>query len=241
MASNNAENYRPTQYNIQTGGSNGLLNDVVPSATSGVPLISQGSSSQPTFGTAVVAGGGTGITSATAYAVLCGGTSSTGALQSISGVGSSGQVLKSNGAGALPTFQAQDSAGNYKIQLTTVVINPADSTTYYLTNGGSFITSTTVLPYYVIPSAGTITSVWGTFTLTGVGSAVNNTLSIRLNNTTDTTISSTIQLTGTPVNFSNTGLSISVAAGDFITFKWVTPSFATNPTGVACALAVKIT
>jgi len=53
-----------------------------------------------------VAGGGTGMTSATAYAVLCGGTTSTAAHQSIASVGSSGQILTSNGAGALPTFQA---------------------------------------------------------------------------------------------------------------------------------------
>jgi hypothetical protein len=53
-----------------------------------------------------VAQGGTGVTSTTAYAVVCGGTTSTGNLQSIAGVGTSGQVLTSNGAGALPTFQA---------------------------------------------------------------------------------------------------------------------------------------
>jgi hypothetical protein len=52
-----------------------------------------------------VADGGTGISSATAYALLCGGTTSTGAFQSVAGVGSSGQVLTSNGAGALPSFQ----------------------------------------------------------------------------------------------------------------------------------------
>lgn len=53
-----------------------------------------------------VADGGTGLSSTTAYAVLCGGTTSTAALQSIASVGSSGNVLTSNGAGALPTFQA---------------------------------------------------------------------------------------------------------------------------------------
>lgn len=42
---------------------------------------------------------------ATAYAVLCGGTTVSGPLQSIAGVGTSGQVLTSNGAAALPTFQ----------------------------------------------------------------------------------------------------------------------------------------
>jgi hypothetical protein len=56
-------------------------------------------------GTLPVANGGTGATSQTAYAVLAGGTTSTGAYQSIASVGTSGQVLTSNGAGALPTFQ----------------------------------------------------------------------------------------------------------------------------------------
>jgi hypothetical protein len=57
-------------------------------------------------GTLPVANGGTGATTQTAYAVLAGGTTSTGAYQSIASVGTSGQVLTSNGAGALPTFQA---------------------------------------------------------------------------------------------------------------------------------------
>lgn len=52
-----------------------------------------------------VAQGGTGRASQTAYAVLCGGTTATGAQQSIASVGTSGQVLTSNGAAALPTFQ----------------------------------------------------------------------------------------------------------------------------------------
>lgn len=52
-----------------------------------------------------VAGGGTGVASLTAYAPVFGGTTSTGAVQSGT-VGTAGQVLTSNGAGALPTFQA---------------------------------------------------------------------------------------------------------------------------------------
>jgi hypothetical protein len=57
-------------------------------------------------GTLPVANGGTGNATATAYAVLAGGTTSTGAFQSIASVGTTGQVLTSNGASALPTFQA---------------------------------------------------------------------------------------------------------------------------------------
>lgn len=52
----------------------------------------------------VVSDGGTGKGSFTAYAPVYGGTTTTGALQSGT-VGTSGQVLTSNGAGALPTFQ----------------------------------------------------------------------------------------------------------------------------------------
>lgn len=52
-----------------------------------------------------VAAGGTGKSSVTAYAVLCGGTTTTNPIQSIAAVGTAGQVLTSNGAGALPTFQ----------------------------------------------------------------------------------------------------------------------------------------
>jgi hypothetical protein len=55
-------------------------------------------------GTTGVANGGTGVTSLTAYAPVFGGTTSTGAVQSGT-VGTSGQILTSNGAGAIATFQ----------------------------------------------------------------------------------------------------------------------------------------
>lgn len=53
-----------------------------------------------------VKSGGTGDASFTAYSVITGGTTSTGALQNVSGVGSAGEVLTSNGAAALPTWQS---------------------------------------------------------------------------------------------------------------------------------------
>jgi hypothetical protein len=62
-------------------------------------------------GTLGVANGGTGATTQTAYAVLCGGTTATGAYQSIASVGTAAQVLTSNGAGALPTFQTPAAGG----------------------------------------------------------------------------------------------------------------------------------
>lgn len=52
-----------------------------------------------------VANGGTGRSSHSAYAVICGGTTTTAVQQSVASAGSTGQVLTSNGASALPTFQ----------------------------------------------------------------------------------------------------------------------------------------
>lgn len=52
-----------------------------------------------------VAQGGTGIATTTAYGVLLGGTTATGAFQN-AGAGTSGYVLTSNGAGVAPTWAA---------------------------------------------------------------------------------------------------------------------------------------
>ncbi len=94
-----------TNHNVLIGAGTTTITKVAPSATAGVPLVSSGAAADPAFGTAVVAGGGTGAVSFTAYAVLTGGTTSTNPVQSIASVGTAAQVLTSNGAGALPTFQ----------------------------------------------------------------------------------------------------------------------------------------
>lgn len=73
--------------------------------------------------------GGTGLSSMTAYAVLCGGTTSTGALQSLASVGTSGQVLTSNGAGALPTWQtAAGGTPRRNMNLMTDIFNSSGTT-----------------------------------------------------------------------------------------------------------------
>ena len=77
--------------------------------TTGQALTSNGASA-PSFGTLGVAGGGTGLATTTAYGIITAGTTATGAFQQVSGTGTSGQVLTSNGASALPTWQ--NAAGN---------------------------------------------------------------------------------------------------------------------------------
>ena len=90
-----------------TGDSGGALsgsNITFTGGTTGLTFAGAGTTETLT-GTLVVSNGGTGRASLTAYAVLCGGTTTTSAVQSIASVGTSGQILTSNGAGALPTFQ----------------------------------------------------------------------------------------------------------------------------------------
>lgn len=71
------------------------------------------SASAAVTGTLPVANGGSGRSTNTAYAVICGGTTTGGAEQSIASVGTAGQVLTSNGAGALPTFQAAGGGSSF--------------------------------------------------------------------------------------------------------------------------------
>ena len=74
----------------------------------GVGIISSGTWQGNTV---TVPYGGTGDTTFTAYAVICGGTTSTGPLQSIASVGTAGEILISNGPGMLPTFQSGVASG----------------------------------------------------------------------------------------------------------------------------------
>lgn len=131
-----------TQYNIQTGAANNLLNNVAPSATSGVPVISQGASAQPIFGTALVAGGGTGQVTLTNHGVLVG--AGTAAITQLA-TGSAGQVLQSGGASADPVYSTAtypaSSGGTGKI---------------LYDNGTNFIESTPTFPASASATARTI-------------------------------------------------------------------------------------
>jgi hypothetical protein len=128
-------------------------------------------------GALTVSNGGTGLTTATtAYGVVCAGTTATGAFQVLNSLGSSTNVLTSNGAGALPTWQAAPGGPVATVQLTlqtgtisatTLYTTPNDSIahmyrisyTVQVTTAG---TSNSLQPSlgYVDPAGNTYTTLW---------------------------------------------------------------------------------
>ena len=98
-----------------------------------------------------VGNGGTGVTSSTAYAIMAGGTTSTGAHQSLA-TGSSNQILISNGSSALPSWTTNLTVaqGGTGLVSTTAygVLCGGTSTTGNLQNAGTGTTN------YVLTSNG---------------------------------------------------------------------------------------
>ena len=145
--------------------------------------------------------------------------------------GTTGKLIKDGGT-SISALQARDyvslmggcSSGN-----------PADGQTYYIGADLLAITNGTAAARRVyIPVAGTIVYARVIFLdATVLGSGETSTINIRLNNTTDTVISAAVTVDALTTTFSNNALSIAVVDGDYIEFKWVTPTWATNPTGVS--------
>lgn len=151
-----------TLTNKTINGSNNTITNV--SLTTGVT------------GTLPVANGGTGVATATAYAVLCGGTTGTGAFQSVSGVGTSGQVLTSNGTDALPTWQNN---------------TPTESIIIACSDETSDLTTGTAKVTFRMPYAFTLTAVRASVTTAPTGASL---LTIDINEGGSTILSTKITI-----------------------------------------------
>lgn len=97
----------------------GLLNSAL---TASKPVFTDASKNLVSTGTLGVDQGGTGLATTTAYSVVFTGTTSTGNFQASAGPGTSGHVLTSNGAGALPTFQAPAASGVSQAKATAIAM-----------------------------------------------------------------------------------------------------------------------
>lgn len=174
-------------------------------------------------GTLAVDNGGSGRTSHTAYAVICGGTTSTGAQQSIASVGTSGHVLTSNGASALPTFQAPK---HYLFGKSSP--SAAGSTVTYIMNAADVTES---LVAFRTPVAATWTKI--SIVTLGAPAAGSWVFTLRHTTTTDTALTCTISAGS---NSASGTASVSISADTWISIKCDATGSATAPGLIAWAL-----
>lgn len=135
--------------------------------------------------TVPVTRGGTGLATTTAYGLIAAGTTATGNFQQVSGTGTSGQVLTSNGASALPTWQ----------NTVTLSANNAftGANTFYNATGQTFAQASTNDGIIVQGRAGGSSSYRVTFT------------------TTTLTASRTLTLPNTTGTVSTTGFAVAMS------------------------------
>ena len=121
-------------------------------------------------------------------------------------------------------------------------LNPADARTYYVGCFPSIAPSTTAdRTRCYVPTSGRIKAVYGTFWNSGtLSSAQTSTIALRVNNTTSTTVSSTVANNTVITTFSASSLSIAVSAGDYFEVTWATPTWTTNPTNTRLSVIVYI-
>lgn len=123
-----------TANNVLLGAGTATITKLPPSATVGVPLVSAGAAVDPIFGTAVVAGGGTGVTSFSINGVVISNTTTTGALAALTLT--NGQIVI--GATGLPPVAATLTAG------TGISITNAANSITISTSSSTSGTATTV-------------------------------------------------------------------------------------------------
>jgi hypothetical protein len=125
------------------------------------------------------------------------------------------------GSGDLP-------APGYVINVQALTSSPADGATIYFGMLPKAPTATAATSKVFIRQAGTIKRA-EIYCFSGTaGTAEAWVAHVRKNNTTDTQIAS-VSLNTSERIFSNTGLNIPMAAGDFFEIKMVNPTWVTNP------------
>jgi hypothetical protein len=173
--------------------------------------------------------GGTGDASFTAYSVVCGGTTSTGALQAVASVGTTGQVLTSQGAGLLPTWSTPASGS----------VTSVTGTANRITSTGGTTPSIDIAATYVgqasITTVGTITTgAWNgtvlspTYGGTGVNNSTN-TLTLAGNLSTTGAFAATFNISAaTNVTFPTSGTLLTASSLSNYAVLNATNNFAFN-------------
>ena len=135
--------------------------------------------------------------------------------------------------GVTSAVQTQIDSKGYTLALTSVAGNLVTGTTYYFGNQGRSIITTADVSRVYIPKTGVIKKAYITQYGGTTGTITSITVSIRLNNTTDTSVA-TSTANSTFRTFNNNALAISVTEGDYIEIK-VTSISTVAPTAVVFA------
>ena len=224
-----------TNHNVLIGAGTDTITKVAPSAVVGVPLISQGGSLDPKFGTASVSGGGTAATSFNINGIVISGTGNTAPLTSLTLT--DGQLAI--GATGLPPAAANLTAGPG-----IAITNAANSITITATGGG--------FTWQVIGASQTLVVENGYFCTTGGAlslalpavSAVGDAISVVLDGSTSWTITQPNAATRIRIGNQQTTLGVggslaSTMVGDTITLicetanaRWVITEMIGNITVV---------
>jgi len=142
--------------------------------------------------------------------------------------------------GVTSAIQAQLDSKGYPLQGScTSITTVNDATNYYFadpnigTSTSADVVGLTIPKTAILKKAVIYAKVAGT-----LASAENSTIYLRLNATTDVTLSAAVTLTATTQVITSGALNQAVTAGDFFAFKFTSATFATNPTTVSFTVSL---
>lgn len=200
------------------GDSGSVTGATITFTGTGSGLTFTGASTTMTLGgTLNVAHGGTGVVTTTAYGVICGGTTSTGAFQN-AGAGTSGQHLVSAGAAALAVWTNAGAAGASLVLLSSTAATGASVTINLSSTYNDYL----IIFEAVRPTTGGDNVLMqvntGAFITSGYSSGFNSNAynSATLSNTNLTTsiiMAANVNTGGTPVGASGTYYLCNATAG----------------------------
>jgi hypothetical protein len=130
------------------------------------------------------------------------------------------------------TYVAPSPQG-YAINIHALTCSPADTTPFYFGTMPKAPTTTANISKVYIRKAGTL-KIAEIYTYAGTaGTAEAVSMYVRVNNTTDYLIA-TLSVSANERVFSNTGLAIPLAVGNYVEMKCIPPIWATNPLTFIC-------